>query len=323
MNTFIKAARHILRYRVKRAESLPLVGQERPKVSPSIPNSPGDILNSYNLPGNTESVPITGKYFVPKGMNYLEPGVYAIDSGMLPFNWARNTGINNRVRHSLAATIHDSKPPVKDAIKLPNGQWATYFSSTSGDTAQSKNFPVWNGRQGGVTGESEHYGNDYILNTLVDPKTRLKWGGSWHNVSNLNPTYTQILPGEDSATVGSLLFEDLYRRNKGPGFGRYVLNGNTGQKNNCTDATAFAISQFPRYLNYLKTKLPDRNLPEMTLPDRVGALAGVPKDQVMAHENFGYTDKNNQPTNPNRVEGSLLPMIGVLPKSIWGGFNNF
>ena len=103
MNAFIKAARHVLRCRVKQAESLPLVGQERPKVSDAIPNSPGDVLNSYNLPGNDESVPITGKYFVPKGMNYLEPGVYAIDSGMLPFNWARNTGTNNYVRHSLAA----------------------------------------------------------------------------------------------------------------------------------------------------------------------------------------------------------------------------
>ena len=299
MNKFAQAARYILRCRIKRADSIPL-GPEQPKVSEPIPTSSQDVLKTYNL-SDPPDVPITGKYFVPKGMNYIEPGVYVVNSGLLPFKWAYDSGFNNGTRHSLAATIHDTKPPVKNPVKLPNGQWATYYSSTSGDGANGQNFPVWNGVMGGTKGEEDHYGNDYILTELVKPHTIIPNGKSRYDASYLKPSYQLVLPGSDNALKGSLTFEDLYKRNHQYGYGPYSIL----KRNHCIAAAAHALANIP---GMSTEKIPPNVV--------IGSGAGIPASKIMEYKNLGRSATNSTPTLPhNPAIGELMrfPVTSPMP----------
>ena len=143
---FIKAARYILYNRlIKKADTVPME-QERPKVPTPIPSPSDDTLNSYLSDNSFRDSFLVDKNFkdreeaqriVPKGTKYFEPGVYVINSGLLPLDFFGYSGFNDKIQHGLVATIHNHKPPTSDAIKLPSGQWATTFSSSKTNSCPS------------------------------------------------------------------------------------------------------------------------------------------------------------------------------------------
>ena len=301
---FIKAARYILNHRrIKQADTLSM-DQERPKVSFPIPNSSQDTLNSYNLPNSVQDSFLINKDFqnrpeaqrsVPKGTKYFEPGVYAINTGLLPLEFFGASGLNDTFQHGLVATIHNRKPPTSDALKLPSGQWATTFSAAK--TEDNKNYPVWNAKFGPY---GDHWGNGYIMDIMAQPGKRFS---SYPNFDfkNLNPIYTRILTGEDEANRVSKIWEQLYSLNKDNGFGRYGLGGVTVPENNCLTATAFALA--------------NSGIPADKFPERVGNGMGITRDNIMKYKNFGISPTNNVRQNPSpppamyKVDAFMPPLF--------------
>lgn len=231
---------------------------------------------------------MNGTYQEP--MTHLDPGVYEVNSGVFPLPFFKRLGISDTLRHALAVTIHDDKPDIPDAYQLPNGQYATYF--TSNPTSKypwvgGENLPVWNGHynQGGIfnTKKDWHLANQHILNAMVNPNYKVREAGLVLNPKEFNIDYTRVADGEDEANRVAKIWQDLYERNKYRSFGPYSY-GLQIPANNCLSATAFALS--------------NAGLSSDRYPNKIGGGGSIPKENINKYINLGITPYNTVPRNP-------------------------
>lgn len=240
-----------------------------------------------------------------KNMKYLSPGVYQINTGILPLPGigpgVGKFGLSDFLRHSLVATVHDKKPNVPDGYQLPNGQWVTYF--TSNPTSKlpwvgGENLPVWNGHynKGGVwdTKADWHKDNEHVLNAMVDPSYRIQFGPFSLNPKDLQIDYNQVASGEEAANDAANRLMQLYNTNKYRTFGPYSY-GLFTPANNCVPAAAFGLSNL--------------GLSPENYKDFGGGFT-IPAEEIDNYKHLGVVPGNRFTTNP-----APPPLINITGES--------